>query len=335
MYMYLLLLCTLFILQCMYACTIFPQTLHSICHIADILLNLQQAGNVKYLNWKMIARCSDNELLVGELQKEARRMEDDLNKWKDEVKKSRMEYYQLNNYTTAQLVILRRELGKMKNNSGTAIVDPRVMLLLHSISTDLTPDAVKDSVSNFLLEIASAENRTEAMPIEQHDKGCKKASPVSISENLLTHHQSVPLVGSVNLNQYATNVFLDSVSVDIKQSGTISHSKLSATCMLSVEELSGKLKDTYINLTSTFGYSSKLVLSALEHCGEDRYAAEQWCMDHMDSYAEVETHIDDEVSHSESEEEPMDHNEQELEHQNRSSGKAVSMHEYIHGCTFL
>lgn len=305
----------------------FPQTLHSICHIADILLNLQQAGNVKYLNWKMIARCSDNELLVDLLQKEARRMEDDLNKWKDEVKKSRMEYYELNNYTTAQLVILRRELGKIKINSGAATADPQVMLLLHSISTDLTPDAVKDSVSKFLLEIASAENRTEAMSIEQHDNVCKQASPVSVSENLHAHHQSAPLVGSVNLNQFATNVVLDSVSVDIKQSGTISHSKLSA--MLSVEELSGKLKDTYVNLTCVFGYSSKLVLGALEHCGEDRFAVDQWCMDHMeDSYAEVETHPDDEVSHSESEEEPMDHNEQELEHQNRSSGKAVGMHGY-------
>ena len=306
-------------------CTIFSQTLHSICHIADILLNLQQAGNVKYLNWRMIARCSDNELLVGELQKEARRMEDDLNRWKGEVKQSRMEYYELNNYTTAQLVVLRRELGKMKNNSGAATIDPRVMLLLHSISTDLTPDAVKDSVSNFLLEIASAENtnRTEAMFIEQHDRACKQASPVSISENLLTHR---PLIGSVNLNKFATNVVLDSVSVDIKQSGTISHSKLDA--MLSVEELSGKLKDTYINLTSTFGYSSKLILGALKHCGEDRYAAEQWCLDHMDSFAEDETPLDDEVSQSESEEEPMDHNEEELEHHNRSSGKAFGMHAY-------
>ena len=306
----------------MYACIIFPQTLHSICHIADILLNLQQAGNVKYLNWKMIARCSDNELLVDELQKEARKMEDDLNKWKDEVKKSRIEYYELNNYTAAQLVILRRELGKMRNNSGAATVDPRVMLLLHSISTDLTPDAVKDSVSNFLLEITSAENTnsTEAMFIEQHDRVCKQASPVSISENLLTHRT---LIGPVNLNQFATNVVLDSVSVGIKQSGTIPHSKLSA--VLSVEELSGKLKDIYINLASTFGYSSKLILGALEHCGEDRYAAEQWCMDHMDSYAEDETPLHGEVSQSESEEEPMDHDAEELEQQNRSSGKAFGV----------
>ena len=249
-------------------------------------------------------------------------MEDDLNKWKDEVKKSRMEYYQLNNYTTAQLVVLRRELGKMKTNCVVTAVDPGVMLLLYSISPDLTPAAVKDSVQNFLIERASTVNHgVETIFTEQHGKFTVQACPSSIKENLHAHHQSSnPLIGTVNVNKFEPNVILQSASVDMEQSSTTSQGKPSD--VLSVKKLSGKQKETYVNLTSSYGFPAGLVLSALEHCGEDRFSAQQWCLDHMDSHAEVEAHPDDEESDSKSLEEPMD---QESGPQNRASGKAVSV----------
>eukprot|EP00731_Ephydatia_muelleri_P016211 Em0009g635a len=85
--------------------------LHSACHIADVLLSLQRAGNVKYFGWKMQFPCSAS--VVDELQAVVKDMENDMQRWKDDVKESREKFYELNNFTTAQLVLLRRELGKL------------------------------------------------------------------------------------------------------------------------------------------------------------------------------------------------------------------------------
>ena len=242
------------------------QTLHSICNIADILLSLQQAGNVQYLSWRMVIPCTDSEALVDKLQGVARKMEDDLKKWNEEVKGSRTTFYELNNYTTAQLVKLRKELGKMRANGGIAVVEPGVMLLLQSISPDLTPDAVKDSVLNFLIEAASPENqRTEAMLCSEHDEFSQQASMLSSNENLHAHHQPPSAIGPVNVNRFERNVILDTIKSDAIKPTTVSQEKLSSR--LTIEELTGKLKDAYIDLTSAFGFPPRLALSALEQCG--------------------------------------------------------------------
>eukprot|EP00731_Ephydatia_muelleri_P024237 Em0016g508a len=288
---------------------LFLDTLHSICHIADILLSLQQAGNVQYLRWRMDIPCTDKESLVDKLQGMARKMEDDLKKWNEEVKGSRSTFYELNNYTTAQLVKLRKELGKMRANGGVAVVEPGVMLLLQSISPDLTPAALKDSVLNFLMEAASPENqRTEAMLCSQHGEFSKQ--PVlSGNENLNAHHQPPSAVGPLNVNRFETNVILDAIESDaIKPTSS----------RLTIEQLTGKLKDAFINLTSTYGFPPRLVLSALEQCGEDKYAAEDWCNEHLMAFTESEAQLDDEATYPESREEQMDQTEQESESQSKA-----------------
>ena len=269
----------------------------------------------------MVVRCSENETLVGELQKGAKRMEDDLKKWTEEVRKNRTECYELNNYTTTQLVILRRQLGRMKTHGGTSAIDPGVMLLLHSISPDLTPAAIKDSVQNILIEMAHSECEVaEPMCTAQPDMFSQQALPLSVHDNLYSNRESCASKGTMNVNQFEPKVILDSVAVDgIKSnSATTSQGKQSST--LCVEQLSGRFKDIYINLTSTFGYQPKLVLSALEHCSDDRYAAEIWCQEHMDSFDAADDD-DDGVLYSESDEEPMEETEQKSNYQSETHGK--------------
>ena len=297
------------------------QTLQSICHIADILLSLQQAGNVQYLSWRMVIPFSDRESLVDKLQGVAMKMEDDLKKWNDEVKESRLMFYELNNYTTTQLVRLRKELGKMRSNGVVAFVEPGVMLLLQSISPDLKPAAVKDSVQNFLIEAASLEYQsTETMLCSQHGEFSKQPSQLSGNENMKTCNQSAPAIRPVNINKFETNVIIDAIKSDDITTTTVSQHLQSST--LTFEQLTGKLKDVYINLTSTFGFPPSLVLRALEQCGEDRFAAEDWCNEHLMAFTDADALLD--ATYPELEEEQMDQSEQETESQSKANGKSLS-----------
>ena len=114
---------------------------HSVSLIADVLINLQQHGNDQYMGWQMKFQCNTHNI-VDELQNMASKMEKDLTEWKDEVKKMRGQFYQLNYFTTQQLLQLRKELGKFKDPNKHSNVRPQVMALLQCISRDITSDMV-------------------------------------------------------------------------------------------------------------------------------------------------------------------------------------------------
>ena len=255
----------------------------------------------------MVIPFSDKESLVEKLQGVATKMENDLKKWIDEVIESRIMFYELNYYTTTQLVRLRKELGKMRSNGGVAVVEPGVMLLLQSISSDLTPAAVKDSVQNFLMEAASLEY--QAMLCSQHGEFSKQLSMLSGKEDLKTCNQSAPAIGPINVNRFEPDVIIDDITV----------SQHLQSSMLTFEQLTGKLKDIYINLTATFGFSERLVLRALEQCGEDKFAAEDWCNEHLMAFMEADAQLDS--TDIESDEEQIDQNEHESESQSKATGK--------------
>lgn len=66
-------------------------------------------------------------------------MEKELQTWENEVKHNREEFYELNYYTTPQLLSLRSELGKLKSPVyGIREVRPSVLALLHSISPEIS-----------------------------------------------------------------------------------------------------------------------------------------------------------------------------------------------------
>ena len=116
------------------------------CWIAEILITLQEAGNVKYIGWSMEFNC--HAISVDDLRKQAKDMEDELELWNKEVTKTRNEFCELNYYTTRQLLVLRSELAKMKK-SGPAIPQSQqaqVIVLLQSISSKVTTKSVEDIV---------------------------------------------------------------------------------------------------------------------------------------------------------------------------------------------
>ena len=115
------------------------QTLQSVCRIAEVLLSLQQAGNVEYTGWIYLVPCSTSEEIVSILQTRANTMECELQKWNEAVFKARQMFYELNYFTTVQLLTLRQQLGTL---NVTQNVPPSVLALLQSISSEVQSESI-------------------------------------------------------------------------------------------------------------------------------------------------------------------------------------------------
>lgn len=73
-------------------------------------------------------------------------MEDELKVWKNQVFQAREKFYELNYFTTTQLLSLRQELGALNASSSGALVPSNILVLLQSISSEVTSEFVCDVV---------------------------------------------------------------------------------------------------------------------------------------------------------------------------------------------
>lgn len=124
------------------------QTLHSVCRIAEVLLELQQKGNVKYTGWILTFHCRVD--MVNALQQQAKDMEKELQIWEEEVQQVRNKYYELNYYTTLQLLALCKELGRLKTFSQSHFcteISPHILALLESISAEMSSPYIWEAVT--------------------------------------------------------------------------------------------------------------------------------------------------------------------------------------------
>ena len=104
---------------------------------------------MKYTGWTLNFHCAVD--MVETLQQQAKDMEEELQTWEEEVRRARKEYYELNYYTTLQLLTLRQELGKLKISEQPRAhtqINPQVLALLESISTEITSPRVWEVVKN-------------------------------------------------------------------------------------------------------------------------------------------------------------------------------------------
>lgn len=140
--------------------------MHSICRIAEVLLTLQQVGNVKYTGWILQVPCSTDRRLINMLQQRAKDMEDELHQWRETVRCRRKEFYELNYYNTMQLLNLRKELGKLITSEGSLQLSPDVLALLQSISSQVTPQIVSDVLCKVRIEQSAEFSEHTAHPEE-------------------------------------------------------------------------------------------------------------------------------------------------------------------------
>ena len=262
------------------------QTLHSICRIAEVLIILQQVGNVKYTGWLLQVPCSTDREIVHTLQQQAKDMEAELHEWREKVKTTRLKFYELNYYTTLQLLILRKEFGGVKNLEKPD-VSPDSLALLQSISSQVSSEMVCDVV--------------KCTPQYAHE-----ASP---NAGIAEHSQEPPVTSS----QTSTGLSISDeimAFADLQASARSSGAHdivISDKPTLTEYDLSEDEKAIMANIIMKIQCPKLLVLKAFEECrGKemDKYDYLQWCVDHLEEYKfSEEGDSDDEASTSESESE--------------------------------
>lgn len=283
----------------MHGINIIFQTLHSVCRIAEVLVTLQQVGNVKYTGWTLQVPCSTNRLIITELQEQAKKMEDELCQWKDKVRCRREEFYELNYFNTMQLLALRRELGKL--NLGSQVVSPDVLALLQSISSQVSPQIVSGAV-------------------------CQ-----------VTDKRLAQLAGDVQCEEAEMEPVFDMPALDVEMSDHISSAAKPTELPksdrnkqlpnLTEDDLNETQKEIMLNISSRLDCSKRLVLMAFEECpGEEngQYDYLQWCSENLDR----DIGSDDEGSELSSDSEVSTEDESETE--DRQFKYSSSMTHIIH-----
>ena len=251
------------------------QLLHNVTRIAEVSLNLQQAGNVEHSGTIFTFPCAqydggDEDPLLNErlgkeltelLQEHAKQLEDALNNWEREIQVARTRYYQLNYYTTLQLLILRREFGKFKASFSTCVLS-NVFTLLHSVSPRIENSAVRDAVLRAISEpqLYRMDSKGEEAPIVKSIKVQPKQATGNNNEGTSRIGHILPL-----------------------------HPKdLSERPSTIVDDLNDEQKQILTRSVTFLGYTESHVLRAFQECGPkaNKFDIEGWCDNHKDIYNE-------------------------------------------------
>ncbi len=251
------------------------QLLHCATSIAELYLELQRAGDVTYSNasleFKCVRECQFNEV-EAELRVTALRdyisntLERDLIAWKRSVESAREKYYELNYFTTLQLLQLRKELGILGLPGATHKVNPIMLMLLKSISPQVTSRVVVDSL------------QAAELPEPMNGKGGEDAiRAANISAN--TNSEAMELGCTLHAASQAI----------LPCSGSLPFVN-PLTPTLTFEDLNEMQKNTYTMLVNGLNYSKEHVLRAFQECGQDAdyFLIEAWCDDNDDLSLEVD-----------------------------------------------
>lgn len=267
----------LFCLKLICFCHSLVQVLQRVTRIAEVLLALRQAGNVTFSGRVVIIQCaiyaSENfeqepcfleELAaqhVAELSTRTKEMENALQEWENEVKVSRNRYYELNYYTTLQLLRLRKELGIVRNNH-CSLIDPEVLALLHCISHELKSENVCSVLNELEAQRLNPPN-TAKLVHEDMSIGGTQVGEVHLSIPLTVEENSV---SGDNSQEHSVEVSLENFE-NIKP-------------QLTEQDLNDAQRDILADLVEYQGFSRLLVLKALEECHEscNTYDIQMWCV---------------------------------------------------------
>ena len=268
------------------------------------MLALQQAGNVTYSGWKVSFDCATYTVIgfgqkqelqlqeetadqrVKELQACAKKMEEDLTLWENEVKELRSHHYELNYYTTLQLLRLRKELGLVRQNP-TKSIDPQILALLESISPEVTTESMHSIISSLekqLLDLRAAANFlpeevTEEEPAES--EVTDDLNGASVSTEL---HTAAPTV----------------VEIPSPSLSSVRRLTTSDKPHLTEKDLSDSQKEILADLVEYKGYSRLLVLKGLERSPDNanQYDIQDWCDEYEDVYNYEEEEEEEETTAS-------------------------------------
>ena len=279
-----------------------------------MLLALQQAGNIAYSGWMMSFNCATytvsiqgekQELQfqedatacrVAELRTFTKNMENALREWENEVEESRSRHYELNYYTTLQLLRLRKELGFVQQNPARQ-VDPEILALLESISPEISSNSVTSvmaSLEKHLLDLRAA---ADYVPYEE------PSLQASVNVPVVTIQANSP----TTLATVGTEVqVLPEICPTPAQSISLTSSrKPNNNPIITEDDLKEDQKTIFSDLVEC--YSRLLLLKAFEDCSAtaNQYDIQDWCDEndgflHFDVEEGQDQHNMDVVSSEES-----------------------------------
>ena len=252
--------------------------------IADALLALQQHGSGDYIGWEMNCPCNLPNV-VDQLQQVASKLENNLEQWKCEIQEQRDEFYELNYYTTQQLLLLRKELGRLQE-PGENTVKPEAMALLLSISRDVSGDVMKEYVLN--------------VTQKEQQKALVLASTIAQAED---HVSSTGQPTEQSAQPEPVDPTISAVVIDLLESEATKTSTPRA--IQQEDDLGVEQKAILANIRNNFGCHKQLILLAFEQCENscDLHAVTAWCMDNQSKYTYDDDDDDDDDDEEEEEEE--------------------------------
>ncbi len=203
---------------------------------------------------------TEAKVRVTVLQDYIRSLDETLMNWKRSVDTAREKYYELNYFTTLQLLQLRKELGMLTEQHT---LKPQTLMLLKSVSPDVTDLVVTDSLQ-------AAEH----------------------PELLECGEEAEAILGATSL---ATVTSLDAtvedekVSIPVNEEQSFQHvaalpSSRFLLPVLTYEDLPEFQQVIHTNCVELYGLSDGHILKAFEECGENAtlYDIERWCEDNED-----------------------------------------------------
>ena len=125
------------------------QILQCVLRLATVYISLCKAGEVSHLKWKHEFQCTPiliaNRSLINDLMNESEHMEQCLQQWKDELHTKRLQYSELNHFTTRQLLFLRSKLAVVQGRGPRAVdgIPLEVYNLLESVLPGIDPATLK------------------------------------------------------------------------------------------------------------------------------------------------------------------------------------------------
>ena len=192
----------------------------------------------------MEVSCSMDRKIVSMLQDQAKVMEEELVKWEERVRCKRKNLYELNYFNTMQLLTLRQELSKIRDCSHT--VSPKVLTLLHSISTEISPEKVSKITCEAMFPAIKGSDIEEEYCMEISE--CLSNEALSESDS----DEAEP--------------------VQKKSASTLTE-----------ESLTEAQKSIVKSVSSSISCSRELVMMGLEEKpGENEDFYEEWCVENID-----------------------------------------------------
>ena len=248
------------------------------CRIAEALIALQQAGEVEYICWSIVIPCAEN--MLAELRDVAEGMEQRLNVWNEEVVLARKRFYELNYFTTVQLLMLRKDMAHVNNPDTSYVIGPSALTLLQSVSTIVDFDTVQNVVCRDCGQHSDIENVF-------HDGSIIEPSTFSPDQSILAKIFSTD-------DEYASSTSIAKPNVSTCGESTLSEKQL----------------EIITHLTERYDFSEQLVRKALQECGDDDYDCMNWCRENDGKYTfsddEEDTESEGEITSDAESEEVMD-----------------------------